>query len=206
MRSRLIALLALSALGCSIAQARPKKLEVAPAFQTAHTVYVESVDGEASRPGVSPADREAIQIVQEAVREWNRYTLVESRANADLVIVIRKGHAVGDQDHLGLGQHPRLPEPPPMRPGMQSTGMAAHPIDQNASVGTGGDDIASQDLLRVYTVSEKGKLKGPLWARELDAGLDGPSVRLLQELKAAVEITYPSQPAAPAQAATQPGP
>jgi hypothetical protein len=69
--------------------------------------------------------------------------------------------------------------------------LQAAPPDQNASVGTGGDTIASEDLLRVYAVNEKGKLKGPIWAREMDGGLDGPSVKLMLELKTAVEITYP---------------
>ena len=140
--------------------------------------------------------REAILQVQQAFREWNRYALADSRDKADLVIVVRKGHAVGDQDHLGLGPHPALPQPGPLQPGQDHT-MQAHPIDQNASVGTGGDDIAMQDLLRVYTLNEKGKLKGPVWSREMDGGLNGPTVRLVMELKAAVEITYPREAAAP---------
>ncbi|KAA6464527.1 hypothetical protein DYQ86_00705 [Acidobacteria bacterium AB60] len=197
MKPRSLALLAAALLCCSLAHAKPKKVQVPEIFQTAHTFYVECTDGDLSRPGLSPADREAILQVQEAFRQWGRYALAPSRDKADLVIVVRKGHAVGDQDHLGLGPHPVMPQPGAMQPG-QERSLQAHPTDQNASVGTGGDDIAMQDVLRVYTLNEKGKLKGPVWSRELDGGLNGPIVRLVLDLKAAVEITYPNtSPAAP---------
>lgn len=191
-----IAIFAVTLLSFTLVHAKNKKLQVSEVFQAAHSVYVESLDGDISKPGLSQAEHQAILQVQEGVREWNRYTLADSRAKADLIIVVRKGHAVGDQDHLGLGLRPVAPVPLG-RPGERT--VDTHPTDQTASVGNGGDDIAMQDLLRVYTLNEKGKLKGPVWAREMDGGLNGPSVRLLMELKSAVEITYPretaSQPA-----------
>lgn len=202
-KSRPIAIFAIAALSFSAVHAKNKKLQVPEVFQTAHSVYVESIDGEITKPGLSTAEREAILEVQEAVREWDRYALAPSRDKADLVIVVRKGHAVGDQDHLGLGLHPTMPQPGAMQPGQERT-LQAHPTDQNASVGTGGDDIATQDLFRVYTLNEKGKLKGPVWAREMDGGLNGPTVRLLLELKAAVEITYPRDAAPATETASQP--
>ena len=194
LKSRSFAFIFIALFSFSLAHAKNKKLQVPEVFQTAHTVYVESVDGEISKPGLSHADHEAILQVQEAIREWNRYTLAESRAKADLIIVVRKGHAVGDQDHLGLGLRPVAPVPVG-RPGERT--IDTHPPDQNASVGNGGDDIAMQDLLRVYTLNEKGKLKGPVWTREKENGLNGPTVNLLMELKAAVEITYPREPTSP---------
>jgi hypothetical protein len=200
-----VALFAITAFACSLAHAKNKKLQVPELFQTAHSVYVESIDGEINKPGLNKAEHDAILQVQEAIREWNRYTLAPSRDKADLVIVVRKGHNVGDQDHLGLGPHPAMPQPPALQPGQART-MQAHPTDQNASVGTGGDDIATQDLFRVYTLNEKGKLKGPVWARESDGGLEGPSVRLLMELKSAVEITYPRDAAPATETASQPTP
>ena len=205
LKSRSFAIFAISLLCLSVSHAKNKKLQVPEIFQTAHSVYVESIDGEITKPGLSPADRDAILQVQEAVREWNRYTLAPSRDKADLVIVVRKGHSVGDQDHLGLGPHPSMPQPGALQPG-QERQLQAHPTDQNASVGTGGDDIATQDLFRVYTLNEKGKLKGPVWAREMDGGLNGPTVRLVMELKAAVEITYPRDAAPATQTASQPTP
>jgi hypothetical protein len=197
LKSRSFALIFIVLLSFSLAHAKNKKLQVPEVFQTAHTVYVESADGEISKPGLSQADHEAILQVQEAIREWNRYTLADSRDKADLVIVVRKGHSMGDQDHLGLTTRSGGGAPKPNRDPFQGRG-----VERSDSGGTGADELASQDLVRVYTLNEKGKLKGPVWARESDGGLDGPSVRLLMELKAAVEITYPretaSQPA-PAQ-------
>ncbi len=202
MNPRSIAMIAIPLLSFNLAHAKNKKLQVPDVFQSAHSVYVESADGEISKPGLSKAEHDAILQVQVAIREWNRYTLAPSRDKADLIFVVRKGHGVGDQDHLGLGPHPTMPQPGALQPGQERT-MQAHPIDQNASVGTGGDDIAMQDLLRVYTLNEKGKLKGPVWNREADGGLDGPTVRLLMELKAAVEITYPRDAAPASQASPQ---
>lgn len=182
--------------GLAFAHGRSKKLSVPAAFQTAHTVFVESVDGEADRPGVSDADRTAIQQIQEALKEWNRYTLVDAPEKADLVIVVRKGHAVGDADHMGMGPRPRPIEPPPppgATPALPQPGMNASA--SMGSVAMGGDDIAEQDMLRVYTINNKGKRKGPIWSQQMDGGLNGPNVRLFQQLKAAVEITYPQQAA-----------
>lgn len=186
-------------LGLPLAHARTqKKLSVPQAFQTAHTVYVESVDGNADRPGVSDADRRAIQEVEEGLKEWNRYALVDAPEKADLVMVVRKGHAVGDADHMGLGPAPRAVEPTP-RPGYPPALPQSGADTSVGSVAMGGDDIAEQDLLRVYIINKKGKRKGPIWSQEMDGGLEGPSVRLFRQLKAAVEITYPSQAEQPAQ-------
>ena len=180
--------------GLAFAHGHSKKLSVSDAFQTAHTAFVECVDGQADRPGVSDADRRAIEEVQEGLKEWNRYALVDSPEKADLVIVVRKGHSVGDADHLGLGPQPRPVEPPPP-PGQPIRQPIAGGNTAYGSAAMGGDDIAEQDLLRVYTVNKKGKRKGPIWSQEMEDGLDGPSVRLFQQLKAAVEITYPQQAA-----------
>ena len=194
-KSGYLAIVGITVLSFSLAHAKTKKLQVPEVFQTAHSIYVESIDGEISKPGLNQADREAILQVQEGIRQWNRYALAPSRDKADLIVVVRKGHKVGDQDHLGLGLHPVTPQPLSPRPGERPPD--SHPTDQTGSVGNGGDDISMQDLLRVYTLNEKGKLKGPVWARESDGGLDGPSVRLLLELKSAVEITYPRDAAPP---------
>ena len=203
MKPRSLILVAIAGLSLPLVHAKDKKLQVPEVFQSAHSVYVECTDGELSRPGLRQADREAILQVQEALREWGRYVLVPTRDKADFVIVLRKGHAVGDQDHLGLGLHPSTPQPLSAHPGERN--IDNHLPDQTASVGNGGDDIAMQDMLRVYTLNEKGKLKGPVWSREMDGGLNGPTVRLLMELKAAVEITYPRDAASP-QTAAQPAP
>jgi hypothetical protein len=199
-----ISILAITVLSFTQAQAKNKKLQVAEVFQTAHTVYVESLDGDISKPGLSQADHQAILQVQEAVREWNRYTLAPSRDKADLIIVVRKGHSMGDQDHMGLATRPGASSSG-IIPGARSS-FPGRPVDRTDTGGTGADDMAEQDLVRVYTLNEKGKLKGPVWARGMDEGLSGPSVRLLMELKSAVEITYPRDAAPATQTASQPAP
>lgn len=171
-----------------------KKLKVPEAFQTAHTVHVECMDGEISGPNVSAADHEAILQIEAELKQWGRYRLVGNRKDADLVIVVRKGHAVGDSDHLGLGATPRAPEPL-TRAGSPAAQPTPGANIHEASAAMGGDDIAEQDLLRVYTVNEKGKLKGPIWSSQMDGGLNGPSPRLFQEMRTAVEIVYPAQTA-----------
>lgn len=171
-----------------------KKLKVPVAFQTARTVHVECMDGDITSPNVSPADHQAILQMEAELQQWGRYRLVDSQHDADLVIVVRKGHAVGDSDHLGLGPQPKAPEPAPVM-GRPNTLPVAGGDIHDGSAAMGGDDIAEQDLLRVYTVNEKGKLKGPIWSSQIDGGLNGPSPRLFQEMRTAVEIVYPAQTA-----------
>ena len=57
----------------------------------------------------------------------------------------------------------------------------------------GAEAGPSDDMPRVFTTNPDGKLIGPVWNRELKDGLDGPTVLLLQQLRAAVEKAYPSQ-------------
>jgi hypothetical protein len=49
-------------------------------------------------------------------------------------------------------------------------------------------------LLRIFILTGDKKLAGPVWAHELDGGLDAPMVRLVEQLKAAVEKAYPPPP------------
>jgi hypothetical protein len=57
--------------------------------------------------------------------------------------------------------------------------------------------IQEKDELRVYTNQPDGKLKGLIWRSELESGLSGPNLLLLQRLKADVEKAYPNPPAKP---------
>lgn len=174
-----------------IADAKSKKLQVSTAFQAAHTVWVESVDGDIRKPGVSEADRRTVLLLDAGINGWGRYSLAPSRDRADIVIVIRKGHAVGDQDHLGLGMQPKEIEPPPP-PGRPQAMPHSQLNTLDATPSMGGDDIAMQDLFRVYVPNRKGKLK-KVWSSEMDGGLNPPTLQLFQQWKAAIEITYPTQ-------------
>ena len=154
------------------------------------------------KPGLYPEDRQAIADVMDRMRDWKRYAITPNREQADLVFVVRKGRLVGQQDHvgLGLGPHPRGPQPGVLQPGQASNPTTAErragvsPTNGN-EVGAAGEVGPPDDLLRVYTLNPNGKLIGPIWSRQMEDGLAGPSVRLLEQLKDAVEKAYPPEAA-----------
>ena len=57
------------------------------------------------------------------------------------------------------------------------------------------------DSLRVYTLNEKGRLSGPIWTREIPDGLDPPNIMVLEQLKIAIDHTFPLSSPAPAPSA-----
>jgi len=199
---RLAATLVLCLLGFNIAHAKPKKPDVPAVFQTAKYVYVQAEDGDALRPGLYPEDRQAIYDVENKIRDWKRYAITINRDEADLVFIVRKGRLAAAQGQLGVGNIPR-PQPgqyPSQNPGQgPSQGPGAGPGPNQGgmseSVGVGTEVGPSDDLLRVFILTGDKKLSGPVWAHELHRGLDAPMVRLVEQLKAAVEKAYPPTPA-----------
>jgi hypothetical protein len=164
---------------------KKKHNDVPEAFATAHSVYVEAEDGDYSKPGVSAADRKAIEDVQDAVQAWRRYTLAVHPEQADLIIVVRKARNGGVDSQSGLPTTPRVPSG-------QTSGRAPGQPGDADSMGPAAQLGAEGDRLLVYTMTADGKRKGPIWTRELQSGLDAPSVMLLQQLKSAVERAYPA--------------
>lgn len=200
-KAALLLLLLFIAVG--VAQSKPKK--VAAVFQNAHSIYVEAADGDILKPGLNPEDRQAIADVQERLRDWNRYVITTHREQADLVLVVRKGRQAGQQDHAGMGPRAQRSQPPTLAPGQTSAMGPTSRIGQMP--GTDGTEVGSAseigpptDLLRVYTLGANGKMMGPIWSREMDEGLDGPSVRLVEQLKSEIEKAFPPE------SAKQPGP
>jgi hypothetical protein len=187
-----IALIAILIPALGVAQKAKKHNDVPAVFETAHSVYVESADGDYSKPGLDAANRRAIEDVQDAVKVWGRYTLAVHPEQADLIFVVRKSRGSSTDAQNGLPAAPRpngVAGPPriPGQPGDSDT------LGASAPMGIEGD------RLMVYTMTD-GKRKGPIWTRELQGGLDGPSVLLVQQLKGAVERAYPPEltPAKPA--------
>ena len=174
-----------------LAQQKTKKHNDVPAvFQNAHFIFVEAVDGDAIKPGLYPADRQAIFDVQDGLRDWNRYVLATRREEADVILVVRKGRVASAQAHAGVSLPSRLPPTGSPAPG-RSPGQTGDPD----SVGTMAEIGPEHDILRVYLVGgDGGRTIGPLWTREMQDGLDAPSVVLLQQLRTAVERAYPRQP------------
>jgi|HubBroStandDraft_1064217.scaffolds.fasta_scaffold23143_2 hypothetical protein len=168
----------------AFALAKPKKTDVPAIFRNATYVYVESPDGDVMRPGLYPADRNAIEDVEDALRDWNRYTLTTRRDQAEIVIVVRKGRLTSGQlnGRVPVGQP--LPSNPAPGHGPGSAG-------NGPGYGTEAEVGPEDDMLRVYLLDPDGKLGGPIWNRTLTDGLDEPQLLLFQQLKSAVERAYP---------------
>jgi hypothetical protein len=169
---------------------KKKKSDVPEAFSTAHSIYVESADGDYAKPGVSDADRKAIEGVQDALQVWHRYSLAVRAEQADLIVVVHKAHGGGVDSPSGLPATQRAPigQTPARSPGQ--------PGDAD-SMGAAAQMGAEGDRLQIYTMTPDGKRKGPIWTRELQGGLDGPMVMLVTQLESAVERAYPApRPAA----------
>jgi hypothetical protein len=184
-----IALLLMSNPALGLAQHKTKQHpDLAVDFRSARYVYVQAVDGDILKPGLYPADRQAISDVEVGMRDWNRYILTIRREQAELVFVVRKGRIAGAQGHgtISVGTRSQGSQTPSRDPGQ--TGDAD-------AVGAAGEVGPGDDLLRVYTINADGKLSGPIWTQEIRNGLEAPAVLLLQQLKAAVERAYPRQPA-----------
>jgi hypothetical protein len=173
---------------CVQAQNKKKHSDVPAAFENAHYVYVQAQEGDITRPGLYPEDRQAISDVLDGLEAWNRYTVVVSKDHADLIFMVRKGRLVGAQGHGGIsGGTGQIGLPPQNRqPGQFPDG---------ASIGAGTEVGPGDDLLEVFTTNPAGKLIGPIWQRELKDGLDAPAVLLLRQLKESVERAYPNPPA-----------
>lgn len=156
--------------------AQSKKKKTVPAvFGHATYVYVEAEDGDAFRPGLIPEDREAIEDVRTAIRDWNRYTLTATRDGAELLFIVRKGRLASGRLGVGVGNAGPFPGPR----STSTAGMA------------GGEAGPPDDLLEVRMVQPDGKLSGPIWERSQTNGLEPPRVALLRALRDAVEKDYP---------------
>jgi hypothetical protein len=185
----LISLL-LAAIGLASAPAKSKKHASLPEeFESAHTVFVESRDGDITDLRLDPEDRNAILDMQDALQDWGRYTLSRSRRDADLILVLHKGRVWRDQSNTASSAGPHL-----------STSHTPIQDPADASQGPGNNNSPDglkreNDELRVYTIQSDGKLKGPIWRDDLERGLNTPSILLLQRLKLEVEKAYPAAPA-----------
>ncbi len=187
-----------------VGHSKPKKPAVPVVFQNARYVYVEAVSGDIMKPGLYPEDRQAIADVTDGLRDWKRYAITPRREQADLVFVVRKGRLVGEQDHVGVSNSPGIQSPQPggLNPGQPGSGMPSQgrgpaPMGGSTEMGAAAEVGPPEDLLRVYTLNPDGKLIGPVWSREMEDGLSAPAVRLLAQLKDAVEKAYPPEAAKP---------
>ena len=178
-----------------------KKPKVAPAINQAHTVYVQAVDGEETKPGLAREDMQAIANLRIALRSWGRYTFTDDRSKADLIFVVRTARRRADgggnfgrgsqgNGDSGMGRGSDMPAP---QNGAQFPGQGregANPEDNPFDV----------DRLDVCQLKPNGKLTGALWSRSMDGGLTPPRLLLFAQFKDDVEKAYPAPAAAPAPA------
>ena len=177
---------------CLMPAAEAKKRDISPVFQSAKTVYVEAADGPDPHPGLYSGDRQAVRDVQDGLRLWGRYTVVEHPEGADLIFLVRKGRTRG----TGEDPQPNLPAPSRSLGGMtgpRTPGQAADPDSISPATEMGSDN----DRLMVFTPEAYLRRKSPIWTRESKDGLDAPARLLVGQLKDAVELAYPPAPPSP---------
>jgi hypothetical protein len=166
-----------------VAEAKNQKETLPAVFKNAVFVYVQAYNGDALNPHVIPDDRDAIYNVEQALKAWNRYSIVYERDKADLVFLVRKGRiaSVTPGVEVGIGRQPqnRNPSQPDSTRGADSTGVG---------VGVDAEAGPPDDLLSIYMV---GPSEALLWSHSLKGGLDAPGLPLLQRIKHEVETAYP---------------
>jgi hypothetical protein len=120
-----------------------------------------------SSPRVYPEDREAVVDVEDALRKWGQYIVVNGTSQKpDLVLLVRKGR-VADAG-----------------PSVRIHAGSTYPT--SVTPGAGGDVGSSQDMLTLYE-GPGGIDQPPLWRSMESGGLDPPDMQLVQKLRAAVE-------------------
>lgn len=62
-------------------------------------------------PSIPPADRQAVIDVQNAIRDWGRYTLVYDRKAAELIFLVRKGRTAEARDSIHIHGGSNQPTP-----------------------------------------------------------------------------------------------
>jgi hypothetical protein len=184
-------------------QAKDKKQPSVPAaLGEARYVYVEATGGREFDPNLDAADREAIADVRDALRAWGRYSYTPERAQADLVIVVRKGRAAGTDAGASRGgaADPGFGS----GPGAQFPGQPRGNAPPGGPAVQAGDELGpAEDLFEVCPMNANGKRGSPLWQRSMPDGLTAPRLVLFRQFKEAVDKAYPNQ--AQGQPASQPG-
>jgi hypothetical protein len=165
-----------------------KKPTVSAAFNHARYVWVEAFNGNEFNPSIDSDDRQAIGDVEDALRDWNRYSLTTSRTEADLIFVVRKGRLVTAK--VGIATGPLGQPSPGQRP-------ASGPGAPGPGTTVGGEVGSPDDMLEVHQPNSDGTLGTLLWQRQFPDGLDAPQVALIAQLKKAVEHDYAPNPPAP---------
>ena len=135
----------------------------------ARYVFVTTNTGDdLTSPQMMADDRQAVVDVQNAIKKWGRYALAYNAKDADLILLVRKGHIVESQ--------------PGMRVGAGSTTKPS--IGANVPTDMGDP----RDMLALYDATA-GLDSSPLWRQLAADGLNPPQMSLVGDLRAAVDKT-----------------
>jgi hypothetical protein len=119
-----------------------------------------------TNPSMMPDDRQAVIDVQNAIKKWGRYALAYQAKDAELILLVRKSHIAESQPQLRIG-----------------AGSTSKP-SIGANVPTDVGD--SRDMLVLYDAAN-GVDSTPLWRDLMKDGLNPPQMRLIGELRSAVD-------------------
>jgi hypothetical protein len=120
-----------------------------------------------TNPNMFPDDRQAAIDVQNAIKKWGRYALAYQPKDADLILLVRKGHIAETQPQLRIGVGSTI----------SPTVSAAAPTDFGSA----------RDMLALYDAKDGGIDNAPLWRDLMINGLDTPQMPLVGELRSAVD-------------------
>jgi hypothetical protein len=130
-----------------------------------------------TRFGVGPTfritteNRHAVADVQNAIRQWGRYTLVYTPEAADLIFLVRTGQLLEGRALVRTGPQQTIP---PDVDAAESTNLPQDVV--------GGPE----DMLAVYD-AKAGPDSAPLWQGRDSGGLNPPNMQLLKEFRKNVE-------------------
>jgi hypothetical protein len=120
-----------------------------------------------TNPHMMPDDRQAVVDVQSAIKKWGRYALAYRAQDADLILLVRKGHVAETLPGVRVGAGSNT----------KPTVGAEAPTDI-------GD---ARDMLALYDAASGGVDSAPLWRDLMRGGLDPPQMALVGDLRAAVD-------------------
>jgi hypothetical protein len=202
-----LALLLLSSMVLA-ADKKEKKPKVPEVINQARLVFVQSADGEETRPGLASEDFQAVTNVRILLRNWGRYMFTDDRSKADLIFVV---HTARGRTEMGGGGGGYGRGSQGAGSGMGAPGAAGMPAPQGGQFpGTGRDSASIEDTsgfdvdrLEVCQLKPNGKLAGALWSRSMEGGLAPPRVLLFAQFKEDVERAYPGTAASAPRATDQ---
>ena len=116
----------------------------------------------------TPREREALDAIRQRLEGWDRYSVVNRRANAQLLLVVRQGRRGSVGAGIGVGSGGSIP--PPQGGGVQRA--------------YGGAFSSRDDMLAVYDTG--GSSSTTLWRMAEPDGLTG-KIPLFEAFRADVE-------------------